>query len=72
MTQNSNFVALAYVSGLVEASHGIVAEAKRWVLNEKGIVGRAGLDDEAAPFLGATDRNELADAVTVIEDRFVE
>jgi len=65
-------VALANASrALVEASHGLLAEAKQWVLNEKGIVVRAGLDEEASMLLAASDRTELALAMDRIQSRFM-
>jgi predicted nucleotidyltransferase len=65
-------VALANTSrALVEASHGLLAEAKQWVLNEKGIVGRAGLDEEAAMLLAASEARQLALAMDRIQTRLV-
>jgi predicted nucleotidyltransferase len=65
-------VGLANASrALVEASHGLLAEAKQWVLNEKGIVRRAGLDEEAALLLEASDLTELALTMDRIQSRFI-
>jgi predicted nucleotidyltransferase len=65
-------VALANASrALVEASHGLLAEAKQWVLNEKGIVRWAGLDEEAALLLEASDLTELALTMDRIQSRFI-
>jgi predicted nucleotidyltransferase len=47
-------VALANSSrGLIEAAHSVLARQKQWVLNEKGIVARAGLAEQAGLLLEA-------------------
>lgn len=70
-SKNDVVVALANASrSLIEASHGLLAEARHWVLNEKGIVGRAGLDAEAAMLLEASDVRELSRAMNDIHHRF--
>jgi hypothetical protein len=57
-------VALANTSrGLVEAAHARLARRRTWALNEKGIVGRAGLTDEATTLLHAADTRGLLDAI---------
>jgi predicted nucleotidyltransferase len=71
-SRGDDVVALANTSrALVEASHGILAEAKQWVLNEKGIVQRAGLDEEASMLLVASDLSQLALAMARIQSRFM-
>jgi predicted nucleotidyltransferase len=63
-------VALANASrALVERSHGLLAEARQWVLNEKGIVERAGLGEESSLLLAASDLPQLAHAMEHVERR---
>ncbi len=63
-------VALANASrALVEASHARLAETKQWVLNEKGIGERAGLQDEARLLLEACDATELASVMGRLHHR---
>ncbi len=70
-SKNDVVVALANASrSLIEASHGLLAEARHWVLNEKGIVERAGLGPEAAMLLEASDVRELSRAMNGIHHRF--
>jgi hypothetical protein len=52
--------------GLIEAAHSRLAARREWVLNEKGIVARAGLGALAEPLLAAADRPALAAAVNSI------
>jgi predicted nucleotidyltransferase len=52
--------------GLIEAAHGLLAARKTWVLNEKGIVERAGLDSEAGWLVSASDASELDHAITAM------
>ena len=52
-------------------TQGVLPDARASLVNEKEIVGRAGLADGAALLLGATDRNDQADALGVIGDRVV-
>jgi predicted nucleotidyltransferase len=60
-------VALANASrGLIEAAHGRMARRRKWVLNEKGLVSRAGLADAAESLLSATDSRGLLDAVLTV------
>jgi predicted nucleotidyltransferase len=69
-SKNDVVVALANGSrSLIEASHGLLAEARHWVLNEKGIVERAGLGPEAATLLEASDVRELSRAMNEIHHR---
>jgi predicted nucleotidyltransferase len=57
-------VALATSSrGLIQWAHGRLAERREWVLNEKSIVERASLVDEAAALLSATSNSELLAAI---------
>jgi predicted nucleotidyltransferase len=55
--------------GLIEAAHGHLAARHEWVLNEKGIVERAGLADEAALILRATGSAALLDAIGSLRGR---
>jgi hypothetical protein len=52
--------------GLIEAAHGLLAAGKTWVLNEKGIVERAGLNGEARSLVSAADVSGLDAAITAI------
>lgn len=52
--------------GLIEAAHGRLAERREWVTNEKHIVDRAGLVDDAHLLLDAVGPDELGDALTTI------
>jgi predicted nucleotidyltransferase len=66
-------VALANATrALVEASHGLLAGAKEWVLNEKGIVERAGLGGESSLLLSGSDPTQLARAMDAVQRRFGE
>jgi hypothetical protein len=57
-------VALANASrGLIEAAHARLAGRSEWVLNEKGIVARAGLAAYADLLLAASTAVELAAAI---------
>jgi hypothetical protein len=57
-------VALAAASrALIEASHSVLARRRQWVLNEKLIVVRAGLAEQAGALLEAKDTDGLAEAV---------
>lgn len=57
-------VALANAGrGLIEAAHARPGEQRECVLNEKGLVTRAGLGNEASLLLRATDRDALTDAI---------
>src|SRR5215472_5368591 len=55
--------------GLIEAAHSWLAGRHEWVLNEKGIVERAGLAADAELLLAATDAAELTAAVESIRSR---
>ncbi len=62
-------VGLANASrGLIEAAHSRLAGRREWVLNEKGIVARAGLAKQAELLLAAADPPALAAAVETIRD----
>ena len=54
--------------GLIEAAHSRLAARREWVLNEKGIVARAGLTAQAELLLAATDPAALSAAVQSIGD----
>jgi predicted nucleotidyltransferase len=57
-------VALANTSrGLIEAAQSVLAYQQRWVLNEKGIVARAGLAGYAELLLHAVDTASLQAAI---------
>jgi predicted nucleotidyltransferase len=45
--------------GLIERAHGRMAARREWVTNEKQIVERAGLADDAATLVAATNQSEL-------------
>ena len=60
-------VALANASrGLIEASHSVLASQEQWVLNEKGIVARAGLAADTGLLVAATDIRALQAAIAAI------
>jgi predicted nucleotidyltransferase len=60
-------VALANCSrGLIEAAHSVLAYQKQWVLNEKGIVGRAGLARQAQLLIEAMDIAALRATIAAI------
>jgi len=60
-------VALGNASrALIEAAHSRMARHREWVLNEKGLVDRAGLADSATLLLSAADSRELLDAIDAI------
>lgn len=60
--------ALANASrALVEAAHARLAGRHQWVLNEKGIVNRAGLADHADRLLAASDRESLLRALVTVK-----
>jgi predicted nucleotidyltransferase len=60
-------VALANCSrGLIEAAHSVLALKKQWVLNEKGMVGRAGLGVQAELVLAAEDTHALHRAIGAV------
>lgn len=52
--------------GLIEAAHSVLAYRKQWVLNEKGIVERAGLSGQARLLLGVVDVGVLGDRVAAV------
>jgi hypothetical protein len=52
--------------GLIEAAHSRLAGRREWVLNEKGIVARAGLGTDADLLLAASGAAELTAAVEAI------
>lgn len=54
---------------LTEEAHSRMAAAGRWVLNEKGLVARAGLEGEATLLLRATTPEALAEAMDEISLR---
>lgn len=54
------------VCALMEESHSRMAAARQWVLNEKGLVRRAGLADEASMLLEAARAEELGRAIDEI------
>jgi hypothetical protein len=57
-------VALANASrGLIEAAQSVLSYQQQWVLNEKGIVARAGLDGYAELLLHAVDTASLQAAI---------
>jgi predicted nucleotidyltransferase len=57
-------VSLANASrGLIEAAQSVLAYRRQWVLNEKGIVARAGLDGYAEQLLRAVDTASLQAAI---------
>ena len=59
-------VAVAHANaarGLIEASHARLAARREWVLNEKGIVAKAGLAPLASRMLAAGDIAALAAAI---------
>jgi hypothetical protein len=63
-------VALANASrGLIEAAHSVLAYRHQWVLNEKGIVARAGLRDCADRLVRADREETLSAALTEIRQR---
>lgn len=55
--------------GLIEAAHGRLAARREWVINEKGIVERAGLDEEARQLMNAADHGELAKVLCTLRER---
>ena len=60
-------VALANASrGLIEAAQSVLASQQQWVLNEKGIVTRAGLAGEMGLLLAATGTGALQAAIAAI------
>jgi Nucleotidyltransferase domain len=60
-------VGLANASrGLIEEAHSALARRKEWVLNEKGIVGQAGLGQQARLLLSAADPEALPAVVETI------
>lgn len=60
-------VALANSSrGLVEAAHSVLAQQKQWVLNEKGVVARAGLGEQAGLLIAAEDIGTLEAAIASV------
>jgi predicted nucleotidyltransferase len=63
-------VALANAArGLIEGAHGRLAERKQWVVNEKGMVVRAGLGEEAEALVAAGGPSEFLDALGRIRAR---
>jgi len=63
-------VALANAArGLIEGAHGLLAGRREWVLNEKGMVTRAGLVEEAEALGGASGGAELLAALARIRAR---
>ena len=62
-------VGLANASrGLIEAAHARMARRREWVLNEKGLVNRAGLADEADLLVSAGGAEALLGAINAIRD----
>ncbi len=60
-------VALANSSrGLMEAAHSVLAYQKQWVLNEKGMVERAGLGEQAELLVAAGDVRTLGAAIAAV------
>jgi predicted nucleotidyltransferase len=60
-------VALANASrGLMEAAQSVLASQEHWVLNEKGIVTRAGLAKDIGLLLAATGPGELQAAIAAV------
>jgi predicted nucleotidyltransferase len=55
--------------GLIEGAHGRLAGRREWVLNEKGMVARAGLGDEAEALVDASGPSELLVALAWIRAR---
>jgi hypothetical protein len=53
--------------GLIEAAHSVLAYRHQWVLNEKGIVARAGLGNYADHLLRARSEETLSAALTEIQ-----
>ncbi len=50
----------------MEAAHSVLAYQKQWVLNEKGMVARARLRDQAELILGSGDARSLHTAIGAI------
>jgi predicted nucleotidyltransferase len=68
-TRSDITVALANASrALIEAAHSVLASRRQWVLNEKGIVERAGLAPYADLLLDAHDPQTLAGAIARIAE----
>ena len=60
-------VALANSSrGLIEAAHSVLAYQKQWVLNEKGMVARAGLGQQAELLVAGEDIGALKAAIAAL------
>lgn len=57
------------VRALMEEGHSRLAAQRRWVLNEKGLVEAAGLDEEAQLLLEASTVGELERATGLVGDR---
>ncbi len=55
--------------GLIEASHGCLAERRDWALNEKRITERAGLAGQAERLVSVATHAELLDAMSAIRDQ---
>ncbi|MGO9560226.1 MAG: nucleotidyltransferase domain-containing protein [Acidimicrobiales bacterium] len=51
---------------LIEEAHCRLAERKVWVLNEKGMIETAGLTDQADVLCGASNSDELSEALAAI------
>jgi predicted nucleotidyltransferase len=66
-TRDDLTVALANSSrALIEAAHSVLAQQKQWVLNEKGMVGRAGLRPQAELILTSEDTHALQIAIAEV------
>lgn len=66
-TRTDVTVALANSArGVIEAAHSVLAVRRQWVLNEKGIVQRAGLARYAGLLLAARDPHTLAEAIAEV------
>jgi Polymerase beta, Nucleotidyltransferase len=55
---------------LIERAHAVLASRGQWVLNEKGMVDRAGLTSQAESLMAATDAGSLLEVVDHIRARF--
>jgi hypothetical protein len=63
-------VALANAArGLIEASHSYLAYGRQWVVNDKGIVERAGLAPWAELLLAARDAHTLAQSIAQVSEQ---
>jgi hypothetical protein len=69
-SQKDTTVAMANaLCALTEEAHSRMAAAAQWVLNEKGLVRRASLEEEAKVLLRATTVEALDDAMEIVARR---